>query len=78
MAELNQVATLICDFSNISLSEFDKSTGGEPYYIADCECVITFDGKTALAEIKWNDIILGSEKIQVSDSKSKRYSFDSS
>lgn len=67
----------MCDFSHTSLSEFDKSaTGdGEPYYTADCECIISFDGKTAVAEIKWNDIVLGSEKILVTDSKSKRYSY---
>jgi hypothetical protein len=66
----------VCDFSHNPLSEFGKSTTaeGEPYFIADCESSITYDGKTAVAEIKWSDMVLGSEKILVADSKSKRYS----
>jgi hypothetical protein len=49
---------------------------GEPYYIADCELRISYDGKTAVAEIKWSDISLASEKILVTESKNKRYSYD--
>jgi hypothetical protein len=66
----------VCDFTNSPLSEFDKSNAGdgEPYYTADCECIITYDGKSAVAQIKWKDIVLGSEKIMQKEGE-KRYSF---